>query len=210
MNVTEPPTGGPADEVWWRSARTLLDLGALTARWLEGDITFLPGYDGVPDPETEGLIPVLAAINRAGFVTDCSQPGEPAVDGWCQRAAVTGFCTGDLAARITDALAATDLVVLDAWPGFDCVIQVPVTLDDGKAHTWVGGTLDVEHLSEVYGPSCGPEAVLALVAAHQVAVFDPVWGRNDRLWPALATALGVAEAEHPTRPNSGEPDGSVR
>ncbi len=67
----------------WRAARTLAGLGELTAEWLEGTIasipTVVPGYG--PDEETAALIPVLAACNRAGYVTTVSQPGEKSARG---------------------------------------------------------------------------------------------------------------------------------
>jgi Helix-turn-helix domain len=91
----------PADAVHWRSAATLHDLGVLTARWLDGDIAFLPSYGAAgPDPETEELVPMLAPLNRAGFVTTNSQPGVPAEDGSCQRAFIEGFCDDELASAI--------------------------------------------------------------------------------------------------------------
>jgi hypothetical protein len=68
----------PEDAARWRAARTLADLGELTAQWLEGKIasipTVMPGCG--PGEESAELIPVLAACNRAGYVTTTSQPGE--------------------------------------------------------------------------------------------------------------------------------------
>lgn len=49
------------DAARWRGARTLGDLGELTAQWLEGTIGsvpgVMPGYG--PDEETVPLVPVL-------------------------------------------------------------------------------------------------------------------------------------------------------
>jgi hypothetical protein len=42
---------------------------SLTAQWLEGEIRSEPRYFSRPDAETAPLIPVLAACNRAGFLT---------------------------------------------------------------------------------------------------------------------------------------------
>jgi len=76
-------TGTPGGAARWHSARTLAGLGELTAQWLEGKIGYVPGYGGAPpDEETEPLIPVLAAANRAGFVTIVSQPGEEPTAGY--------------------------------------------------------------------------------------------------------------------------------
>src|SRR6266536_3121043 len=65
----------PAGARRWMSATSLAELGELTALWLEGEIGQAPTNLGPPAGETAELIPVLAAVNRAGLVTDCSQPG---------------------------------------------------------------------------------------------------------------------------------------
>ncbi|MFJ9521790.1 DUF6919 domain-containing protein [Kitasatospora sp. NPDC101801] len=89
-----------ADRRAWRSAATLADLGELTAQWLEGTRASWPGYvPGYgPDSETTdtpGLVRALALANRAGYVTNASQPGEhgpdQGQDWWAQRTAVSGF-----------------------------------------------------------------------------------------------------------------------
>jgi len=75
----------------WAAAVTLEQLGDLVAQWLEGRISSAPfnAVEGPPDSETGPLVPVLAQLNRSGFVTEDSQPGE--IDGdWAQRAFVTG------------------------------------------------------------------------------------------------------------------------
>ncbi|MDQ3275031.1 MAG: hypothetical protein M3Q39_08390 [Actinomycetota bacterium] len=110
-------TGGAmsrADADAWYRARSLADLGELTARWLEGGIGSRPGYQPRcgPDVETRRLIPTLAALNRGGYLTNSSQPGEaPTVgyDGrlWSQRAAVSGFTDRATLDRIHAAMAPT-------------------------------------------------------------------------------------------------------
>jgi hypothetical protein len=101
----------------WAEVETLADIAELTAQWLEGRINFHPTNLGPsPDPETTELVPVLAALNRAGYCTDFSQPGEPVVDGCGQRAAVVGYCDEDIAGRLIDLSARSELVVLAYWP----------------------------------------------------------------------------------------------
>jgi hypothetical protein len=185
----------PADARHWAQARTLRDLGVLTARWMEGDITYQPGYGAAgPDEETDDLIPFLSAANRAGFVTTFSQPGQPAEDGWCQRATVEGFCDVKLATRLVDGLAGTDLVVLAHFPDCTGEVRVPVTLNGGSAYTWLPNPLDAVAFDQCYGESCRPEALDARCRARHVCVFDPVWGRNDVLWSELRRVMAIGGA----------------
>jgi hypothetical protein len=175
------------DRRLWRTARTLEDLGNLTAQWLEGTITYLPAYYGdSPEEETTPLIVTLAAANRAGYVTDQSQPGQPLTDGNGQRAFVTGYCPETMVDRIRDAVLATDLVAIYNPPGWTSPVRIPVTIDDGAEFTWIGDPIDAENIRHHYSDDC-PDAVGALLDAWQVAVFDPVWGRNDLLWDRLDT-----------------------
>ena len=111
-----------ADRRAWEAARTLADLGELTAQWLEGAIASQPAYTPGcgPDPETAPLIPVLACCNRAGYVTNGSQPGEAGTgyDGawWEQRAAVEGFASPAVAERIWEAAEPAGLTVIAHAP----------------------------------------------------------------------------------------------
>jgi hypothetical protein len=177
----------------WMSANTLAELGTLTARWLEGSLTAHPGLsahgcEGTPDEETTDLIPVLARLNRAGFVTDNSQPGEDD-DGWIQRACVSGYCSEQTAETIAAVCMPTDLVCLVSWPGMVSYLNVPVSLDRGKANTWEGLSRDEDNIYDEWGTRCSTLAVAALVGACQVSVIDPIWGRNDLLWPTVDRAL---------------------
>src|SRR5216683_2234387 len=107
-----------ADVGRWADARTLADLGTLTAQWLEGTLGSQPDYapGSGPDEETAGLVPVLAACNRAGFVTRSSQPGlsEMAGNGARaeQRAMVAGFASVQMGARLEDAAHEAGLIVI--------------------------------------------------------------------------------------------------
>jgi hypothetical protein len=183
------------DAELWESAQSLADIGNFTALWLEGQIASQPGYaPGCgPDEETADLIPVLAAANRAGFVTDSSQPGESCTgyDGahWDQRAAVQGLASAEVADRLRS-LASPDLLVQvhDAprWR-FRFDTAIPVTRREGSTCTRFGARLPVRHLRDGwtgYG-ICARDAVREVCAAKQVTIVDPVWGRNDILWPAL-------------------------
>jgi hypothetical protein len=175
------------DAARWESARTLDDLGELTAQWLEGAIrsipTVVPGYG--PDEETILLIPVLAAANRAGYVTDFSQPGED-VNDWVQRAAVSGFASPAVLAALVAAAADTDLMITAGRAGEnDWGTTAVVSVDNGRENTWAGGAQSLDAIRYGYEGDCHPAAVEALCGAWQVTLVDPVWGRNDLLWPVL-------------------------
>lgn len=192
-----PPSGRlaslttPDDDVAaWAAARDLIDLGELTAQWLEGHRSYHPGYvaDG-PDEEASELVETLAGLNRAGFVTENSQPGIPLENGCAQRACVSGYCSGETAETLAFACLATDLLCLVAWPGTSSLLHVPVTMDDGRAFTWEGMSSTPDILVNQWAGVCSSDGVLAILEAWQVAVIDPVWGRNDLLWPTLREAL---------------------
>lgn len=183
--MTEPT---PEQAAPWLATSTLLGLGELTAQWLEGSRVYHPFTHGGPDPETTPLVPVLAQLNRAGFWTQTSQPGQPLVDGTGQRAAVDGFCSADVAARIRRALAPTELVVVPIEPGMYGA-DIVATLIDGEENTWWGSACPTEALADNYLGPLSPTAVLTLIESWQVHVIDPVWGRDDVLWRLLLDAV---------------------
>lgn len=178
------------DRQLWTDARTLQDLGELTARWLERDIDYLPGYgepEAGPDAETAELVPYLARANRNGYVTNFSQPARTFAGAGGQRAAVDGFCTEETAERIQAVILRTPLIVITTPAGWDNPTQIPVTMDGGEAFTWVGGAMSPEDISDQYGDDC-PHAIVDLAIAWQVAVLDPEWGRAGLLWERLDLA----------------------
>lgn len=128
----------------WQHARTLTDLGSLTADWLEGTNSYLPAYgsdaDGNirPARETGPLIPHLARANRNGFVTVHSQPAVELTDGCGQRAFVGGFCAVHTVERIQAACLGTDLVVIATPPAWENPTRIAVSIVGGEDCTWVG------------------------------------------------------------------------
>lgn len=193
----------PADARRWDSATSLADLGELTALWLEGEIGQTPMNLGPPAEETAELAQVLAAVNRAGFVTDCSQPGMnkpwqgsilgwtvPPGSVWCQRAAVSGFASEETCGLL-EILADRELIYSVAgigpeWPAPPCwnVTRIGAGADWLEA-TWFGEPISRAELEYQIGAACPPAAVTALCDARQVTLIDPEWNRNDRLWPLL-------------------------
>lgn len=183
----------------WYGARTLTDLAELTAQWLEGDLRSQPGYaPGYgPDEETRDLIPVLAKLNRCGVLTVSSQPGEQAVgyDGrwWKQRAAVAGFVSPEIARRLTEALP-DELTVIVHEPYIPSAVNsAVVTTVDGESYTDFGAYRSPRQVRSEYA-ICHQLAQDAVAEAYQAIVFDPVWGRNDVLWPALEVFVTAEQA----------------
>jgi hypothetical protein len=177
----------PDDLAVWSTARSLTDLGELTAQFLEGKLSQTPSNWGPPDPETTALVPVLAATNRAGFVTDMSQPGQPAgEDGWEQRADVSGFAGDEAFVRLMAAAAGSDLIITAARAGHeDSGPLYCITRQGKRENTWDGGAETRKSLRNGYGQFCDPQVADALCAAWQVTLIDPEWGRNDVLWAVL-------------------------
>lgn len=198
----------PEDAAQWYTARTLADVGELTAQWLEGEIRSQPGYvPGCgPDEETTELIAVLAACNRAGYLTTSSQPGEEPEVGyngniWVQRAAVEGYATAGVLEALRLSAADSPLIVTAApaasqqgcWE-----TQIPVTLDGDAENTWFGGIPPRSHLNDTYS-DCHPDAIVAISDTWQVTMIDPEWGRNVILWAVLSDFT-----QHAGRPASEE------
>ncbi|MFD4392599.1 DUF6919 domain-containing protein [Streptomyces sp. NPDC058495] len=174
----------------WRTARSIPDLGRFMALWLEGRLPQWPGYGaefGYEESGTGHLVAPLAAANRSGFLTTLSQPAADGrgADGahWRQRAFVSGTvrARSPLLARLP-ALEREGLTVIVGRP------PEPVALTDRDGEPtlvlgpWRPGR---DHLAHEWAGT-GRRALRELRRGTTVHVFDPVWGRDDRLWPALA------------------------
>lgn len=191
----------------WRDARSIGDLGGAMAGWLEGRIASQPGCSTGPDEETLPLVPALARMNRRGYVTTMSQPGDggTAADGrwWEQRAAVEGWisCRNPLLGPFIRQARAAGLIVSAYGPGRAVGPSrgLAAARWDDEVYTGFGGRPGrFQRRAEL--PGIGREARREL-ALHGVAlaVVDPVWGRDSVLWPVLDRAIGYRSAE-PTRP----------
>lgn len=173
----------------WASARTLEDLGRATAMWLRGELAETPTYLGPPDPET-AEIPggLLVGLNEAGYLTDTSQPArdeEPGYDGvlWRQRAAGVFLLDEARARAVIEAVEGADLFAIAHDPRRRPVHGgVVVTERDRYPVTGFGDWIPSRHWRCWYGRRLGR----VLAGAWQVTAVDPVWGRRDALWLALA------------------------
>ncbi|MBI0296284.1 hypothetical protein JBE04_17895 [Streptomyces sp. PRKS01-29] len=181
----------------WKKAASVADLGQLTADWLEGRIPTIPGCVGEegPDEETQHLVPVLAAVNRAGYVTTCSQPGHPPVRGydgrmWQQRAAVEGWVADHrLLDRLRVGAKRAGIEVIAHRPGGRWHDGIPVTEADREPYTWFARTERYRRQIAYEWRGVGGRAVREVRRSTYLTLVDPVWGRDDRLWPVLAQAV---------------------
>lgn len=168
------------DAAAWQATTSVKDLGELMARWLEGSIKSWPGYQpgARPDAETRSLIPALARLNRAGFLTDSSQPGLSR-GAWQQRAAVCGYIADrGLGNRLRAAATRAGMVVATRE-------RVVATTRNGKPFTWFGGVMPKRELEFLWRDSIGDGAWSDLERAQPIAFIDPDYGPSNRLWQAL-------------------------
>ena len=189
----------------WAEARTLLEVGELTAQWLEGRIPKSPWYRGAPDPETTEIVPVLAALNRIGFVTTMSQPGRGLSEEYAQRAEVSGYASRKLADHLEAATCMTDLVMLKL-PAVKVRASIPITIDTqgvasdfrtrspvSPAYSFAGCSSNIKELRSLYSegpadlgyPSLSDEAIALMAHSERVTIIDPIWGRRELLWSVL-------------------------
>lgn len=181
----------------WKDARSVADLGQAMALWIEGRIPTSPTEidSGIYD-ETHHLAPTLAACNRAGYVTTCSQPGHPPARGhdgrtYRQRAAVRGWIADhQLLDRIRTAAKQAGITVLAHRPGVQFHEGIAVTEANGQPCTWFGRTMGHRKQIEYEWPGIGRHAIRELRTATHLTLVDPEWGRDDVLWPLLDTAIG--------------------
>ena len=185
----------------WMKARTLEDLADLMASWLAGHLATRPGYlHPAPDDETTPLLPVLGRACRAGYLTDCSQPGTlgPAWDGTPHqdRAYIAGYAPRAVAGDLADLAQEHDLVaIVQPPPGVRPGLRpeaMAVSLRDGSEVQWAGAYTPPMQLRHAWH-GLHQDAHAALAGAYQVALVDPVWGRPDRLRDVLADTLAGAQ-----------------
>jgi hypothetical protein len=180
-----------ADREVWRQAATIPAAGELTARWLEGRSEYQPGtFTPGIDEETRGIADRLAELNRNGLFTKESQPGVLA-EGHTQRAYLTAFCTTEAASALLQLSARSGLVTVAHAPGEASQASIPVTVQQDEVVTVLGSSETPVTPEQLNGWSEEANDALALVLADSwyVEIFDPVWGRNEILLPAVLEAL---------------------
>jgi hypothetical protein len=192
--LTEKVRRSRADWRRWAEADSFADFAELTAGWLEGSVSVVPGYGGRlgerPDPETDELIPILAAACRAGFVTSGSQPGfaGEGFDGahWCQRPAVDGFVHEEEVLARLSALALDQGMVIKygvAGRRTRWDTAVPVSWREDFVTTSFGAVMSRHWIRSMYG-DC-PGVIDQLLVSWQVTIVDFRRGDHAALWEML-------------------------
>ncbi|WP_370973713.1 hypothetical protein [Amycolatopsis sp. cg9] len=185
-----------ADRERWYAARDLRDLGRLTALWLEGAIESQPGYEPGfgPDEETAELVPVLARANRAGYVTDASQPGRAPGTGfdgatWAQRAAVEGWIAPDRSSELIDVAQQAGLIVitntvLNTRFARRCRDFIDVTRRAEQVCTGFGTQRRASEIRFQYD-ECHRDAINAVIRSRQVTIAAPDYGPDHTVWEVV-------------------------
>lgn len=183
----------------WKELEHIRGARELTAVWLEGKSTFYPGYlSPTPAKETKLITDELVALNHAGLWTTGSQPGiHEGSEGLRQRNYVGGYVHIDVARSLQALLHHTDLVYL--FGGGEARCSIPVSAKNDYAYTWLGRfeNLDDTDYFEFLARNTNLDFAAHIRSeAVEIQVFDPVWGRNDVLFPALLDILAkIPQAE---------------
>lgn len=179
-----------ASERAWRSARTFDELCVLGARFAAGELDCFPGWGFASlDPESEAIAPVLAALNRAGFLTLASQPGVAAAldhDAHVrrQRAFVCGFATPTFVAELAR-IASRSIAVRTHRDPRSRGRRIAVSTRGGVPYAFAGHNAIADELA-CFADPCDAAAVDELARAAYVSIVDLRWGRAAHLWTQLA------------------------
>ena len=107
------------DREAWAVCSSLIEVGTVTAAWLNGELTQTPSHGGPPDEETVPHTDVLIAANLAGFVTTNMQSAisaaEAEANDWREcEAYAQGFVSAATLERLRDVIGGTGLEISGA------------------------------------------------------------------------------------------------
>lgn len=198
------PQPNEAHRQLWQQANTFAELCELSARFIEGQIEFHPGW--ISSQLYEESLPyrgVLASINRGGLLTYMSQPGDaPLSQNYSsgKRAFLSGFMPSIEAQYLREALRYTGLYV--AVYRYDCPMLTRFVDSDGDLSRIVVG-LNEDGVAFDVGDDrydaitnfercltkCG-DGMFAIGEAAFVLIVDHEWGRNN-LFELVANAISA-------------------
>lgn len=175
----------------WSAARTLAELCALTAEFLQGRLPYFPGWgSSATDTETDALVEPLVAATRRGFLPLASQEG-----GANRCAFVLGFAAPALARELQrDATTCGLRVWIYARHAPDQE-SLAVGWEAGAEVLVVGANAfeaELELFAEV-SPACAQ----VLWPLHYVVLADPLRGPSARLWRVLDTPAAQDQLSTP-------------
>ena len=188
----------------WEKAQSFSDLCELGAKFITRQLPFFPGYGGeFPDPETAEISEYLARLNRKGFFTENSQPGE-LEEFYAQRACVQGFALEELALDFAKKTLYSDIHIQvfspeDILPNGMYGYQIPVTVQEGQPFSWTGSCdKNVFYQFEIFSPVTA-NIIKQNSSVWYVVAIDLVWGRKERLWDILLSESleGYSVKPHP-------------
>lgn len=173
------------------TAETYGEVCRLMERFCLGELSCWTGHDGPRCPETVEIAPALAHANRAEFLTHGSQPGEFDPDsGYRQRAAVDGFATTEMLARIRRLFGSGPFDVIVGrsagrwWERTDYSQVVVASMLGDQPVTSFGARLSRRDI-EFMLAGIRDEIVDQIVPMNQVTVIDRRWGPHPDLWDRL-------------------------
>lgn len=179
----------------WQAARSLDEMAELTARYIEGNSSYFPGFAASTiDRETLVLVDDLVKLNRSGYMTVMSQPGNASA-ARKQRAFVAGFAPKELAHKIARLALYSDLLVLVVPSQNAITLKTPVIVDENRPRGWMGVPSSRDFA--VYETVISDHAKRELQESWSVSLIDLQWGRAKHLWELLGQAVGDGSLAYP-------------
>lgn len=167
----------------WKDAETADDLAESMIGFLRGRLGWCPSHGGPAEEETDDIVEYLVRFNRAGFLTETSQPTDSG-DGWEQIAYVAGWARESVARRI-------ERIALRGSLGV--VLTAPGTTGGrgryGDLHPFVEGYPEPSWVEEVWGQCLNQRALRIILTSWHVVAFDTNDRDPMRLWRNLLESL---------------------
>ncbi|MFT4539156.1 MAG: hypothetical protein ACI841_002830 [Planctomycetota bacterium] len=181
----------PADAQAWLDAANFVDMCALAAAYLEGELDCFPGWmSESTDDETDEILPELLSLTQRGVLPLASQLGEARALGhddraWSRRAFLSGFATPKADAACSRRVRELGMVWCSFPAGEWGRSREIVGLRGGEAFLWAGRAAGAVEL-EIFEGAVSASALAELHTMRYFSCFDPIWGRSRALFDALS------------------------